>query len=275
MEHFTFQWQTGDGLRLFAQGWRPEGPKAVVGVVHGLGEHGGRYLKLAQFLVPEGYAVLTFDQRGFGRSEGRRGHTPGYDFLLDDIDEFLQQAALRFPGKPRFLYGHSMGGNLVLNYALRRKPKLSGVIATGPWLRLAFEPPPWKICLAKIMNMVMPAFTQSNGLRSRDLSHDAESVHSYEHDPLVHDRISARLFTGVYEAGLWALGHAAQFDLPLLLMHGGADRITSPEASHRFASQVPVHCTFKLWPGLYHELFNESQKEEVARFLTTWLDECS
>lgn len=270
MEHFTFSWQTIDGLAIYAQGWRPLGDvRAVLAVVHGLGEHGGRYLKIAQPLVSQGYGVITFDQRGFGRSQGRRGHTPGYDSLLADIDCLLEQAACFFPGKPRFLYGHSLGGNLVLNFGLRRERGLAGIIATSPWLRLAFPLPRWKILLARIMDRIWPTYTQSHGLRPA--AQTAGGVPDLVQDPLVHDRISARLFTRVQEAGIWALANASRWQTPLLLMHGEEDDITSPAASQEFARKVGALCTFKLWPGLGHELYQEHAKAQVLEFLLQWL----
>jgi alpha-beta hydrolase superfamily lysophospholipase len=164
-----------------------------------------------------------------------------------------------------------LGGNLVLNYALRRRPRLAGVIATSPLLRLAFQPPAVKVTLGRIMNSLWPAFSQASGLETKALSRDPEVVRVYENDPLVHDHVSARMFMSFYQAGLWALEHAAEFPLPLLIMHGSADRLTSAEASREFADHVPGDCTFKLWDGLYHETHNEPQKQEVFNFLLTWL----
>lgn len=274
MTHYEFGWTTKDGLRIYAQGWQPETePRAVLCIVHGLGEHGGRYARQAAVFVEAGCAVLIFDQRGFGKSQGRRGHTPGYAALLDDIAVLLQEAERQYPHVPLFLYGHSMGGNLVLNYVLRRKPFLKGVIATGPWLRLAFTPPAYKIFLAGVMNVIWPSFTQANGIRASELSHDRDDTEAYEKDPLVHDRISARMFLSVFQAGLWALEKAHEFNLPLLLMHGGDDRITSPEASSRFAAKAGEKCTLRIWPGLYHELLNEPDRPEAREYMLGWIEE--
>lgn len=273
-KHFEFKWQTPDGLQLFVQGWQPETkPQAVVCLVHGLGEHSGRYVHLATFLTQAGYAMLAFDQRGHGKSQGQRGHTPSYKALLDDIAHLMDEAAQRFPNRPYFLYGHSLGGNLVLNYGLHHRcPQLAGMIATSPWLRLAFEPPVLKVTLGRIMNRLWPTFSQANGLDPQDLSHNPEVVRGYENDPLVHDRISARLFMSVYQAGRWALEHAAEFALPLLLIQGSADRLVSIEASRNFANHVSGDCTFKLWEGLYHEIHNEPEQQDVFSFLITWLE---
>jgi alpha-beta hydrolase superfamily lysophospholipase len=273
METLEWSWNTADGLTLWARGWKPVRPKATVCLVHGHGEHVGRYEHVAAALAQRDYALMGFDLRGHGRSGGARGHTPSYEALLEDIDEFCRQVAARQPGLPRFLYGHSMGGNLVINYALRRRPNLRGVIATGPWLELAFQPPPLKVALGKLMNRLAPSFTQASGLETKALAHDAAVVQAYENDPLVHGQISARLFIAMYEAGQWALQHAAEFPLPLLLMHGDADRLTSAEASRRFAAAAPQGiCTLRLWPGFYHEIHNEPEKEQVLQVLLDWLD---
>jgi alpha-beta hydrolase superfamily lysophospholipase len=192
---------------------------------------------------------------------------------MNDIATLLAAAAQRYPGIPRFLYGHSLGGNLVLNYPLRRRPALTGVIATAPVLKLAFEPPAIQVTLGRWMDKIWPAFLQSNGLELAALSHDPEVIRKYQNDPLVHDRISARLFVGFFEAGHWALENAPRFGLPLLLMHGSADRITSPEASSEFASRVGDRCTLKIWEGFYHEIHNEPEQSAVFDVLIAWLNE--
>jgi alpha-beta hydrolase superfamily lysophospholipase len=191
---------------------------------------------------------------------------------MDDIASFSRQADERYPGLPHFLYGHSMGGNLVLNFALRRKPDLHGVIATDPWLKLAFDPPASQVLLGRLTNGIAPAFVQHSKLDTKGLSHDQAVVTAYANDPLVHDKISARLFVTIYESGLWALEHAAEFPLPLLLMHGAADPITSARASQEFARKAGDKVTIKVWDGLYHEIHNEPEKAEVFKVMLGWLD---
>ena len=273
MKHTEFKFKTFDGLQLFGQSWQPENqPRAVICLVHGMGEHSGRYTYVADALTQAGYALFTFDIRGHGKSSGPRGHTPSYEAIMKDISSLLEVVNKKFPQLSSFLYGHSLGGNLVLNYVLCRQPHLKGVIATDPWLRLAFEPPRFKIILAQITNYIWPSFSQKNGLDTKVLSRDPEVVHAYENDPLVHDYISARMFIGIYQSGQWALEHASEFSLPLLLMHGGDDKIISVEAGREFASKITENCTLKIWDGLYHEIHNEPEKEEVFKFLIDWLD---
>jgi alpha-beta hydrolase superfamily lysophospholipase len=256
---------------MYAQSWEPDGDVAgVVGVIHGQGDHSGRYARVAASLGAAGYATVTFDHRGHGKSQGARGHIPSYEAFMDDAGWLMDEAARRFPGRPRFLYGQSMGGNIALNYALRCRPQIAGVIATSPWLRLAFAPPAWKVALGRAMDRLAPAFVQASGLDVTAISRNPAEARAYADDPLNHDRISARLFTACYTAGLWALEHAAEFPLPLLLMHGTADRITSAEASREFAAKAP-NCTFKLWEGAFHEVHNEPERDELLATITQWL----
>ncbi len=273
MQHVDFHWQSPDGLRLYGQAWEPEtAPAAVVCLVHGLGEHSGRYAHVAAALNAAGYALLGFDLRGHGKSGGPRGHTPSYDILMDDISHLLDEARTRYPDRPLFLYGHSLGGNLALNYALRRKPQLAGVISTSPALRTATPPPAWKITLGKLMYKIQPGMQMANGLDRDGLARDPEVVRAYASDPLVHDRISARLALDMLQTGEWALAHAAEFpSIPLLLVHGTADRLVSAKATQEFASKIRGDCTLKLWDDFYHETHNEPQKAQVLAFMVDWL----
>ncbi|RJR29920.1 MAG: alpha/beta hydrolase [Desulfobacteraceae bacterium] len=274
MKTLELDWRSKDGLDLFGRCWEPERPaKGILCLVHGLGEHVGRYEHAGAEFAGAGYSLLGFDQRGHGRSDGPRGHTPSYDALMDDIGELLAQAERRYPGVPRFLYGHSMGGNEVINYAMRRNPPILGVIATGPWLRLAFQPPAWQIALGRLMNKLAPAFTQASKLDAAAISRDGKVVEAYVNDPLVHDKISARLFIEMHNSGEWALANAAGLSLPLLLMHGGADRITAASASREFAQKKGGNTALHIQEGLYHEIHNEPEKAEVFKTMIAWLEQ--
>lgn len=272
MNHKETQWNSSDGIQLYSQSWNVEKPKAVICLVHGMGEHSGRYAHVAKFFNENNYSVLSFDQRGHGKSGGKLGHTPSYDLLMEDITILLKQADSLYPGIPKFLYGHSMGGNLVLNYALRKKPGVAGIISSSPWLKLAFEPPAFQVKLAKVVNGIFPAFTQSSKLDVTAISRDAAIVNAYKNDKLVHDKISSNMFLSVHQSGLWALEHAQEFSLPLLLFHGTADRLTSYKASHEFSQKVKSDITFKLWEGLYHEPHNEPEKQEVFVLIREWME---
>jgi len=273
MKHQELKWTASDGIKIYGQCWLSDAkPKAVICLVHGMGEHSGRYAHVAQHLVDAGYSVIAYDHRGHGKSGGKRGHTPSYDLLLDGVSDLLKQADKIAPGSRKFIYGHSMGGNVVLNYVLRRKPEIAGVIASSPWLKLAFEPPKFEVTLGRLVNNIFPGFTQSTKLDSTAISRDKKVVEAYDNDPLVHDKISARFFVEMYAAAAWALEHASEMKLPLLIFHGTEDRLTSPEGSKQFAEKVKGNGTFKLWNGLYHETHNEPEKEDVLKSIVTWLD---
>ena len=257
---------------LFGRVWPVEAPRGAICIVHGLGEHSERYAPLADALNAAGFAVTALDLRGHGRTESKRGHIARYGDALGDIAQLLAYAESAFAHAPLFLYGHSLGGNLVLNYLLRRNvDDLAGAIVSSPWLRLSFEPPAYKIALARTLGRLLPGFLQPSGLNPDHLSHDPAVVQAYRNDPLVHDRISAALFLNIHEAGLWALENAKKLHTPLLLMHGAADPITSPDASREFCARAGDFCTLKLWEGMYHEVHNEIGKEAVYRTVVDWL----
>ncbi len=264
---------SGDGLRFFMQSWEPEHrPAGVVCLVHGLGEHSGRYSHMAARFTGAGYALIAFDLRGHGQSEGKRGHFPGFESMLQDIDLLLEQAAIRFAGVPAFLYGHSLGGILVLNYSLRRKQELMGVISSAAGLRTALEKQALKVTLAKVLGSVLPASTLSSGLDPKTISRDPAVVEAYTRDPLVHDQISFGMAKSLLEAICWAFDHAYEFSVPLLLMHGSDDQLGYKEGSQEFASRVKQDCTLKIWEGLSHELHNEPEKEDVFEFTIQWME---
>ncbi len=273
VERRELNWRTNDGLRIYARGWRPEGrpARALVYIIHGLGEHSGRWEQVASALVGGGYAVLVSDLRGHGRSEGPRGHAPSFDALMDDVAVGLDQGRALAEG-PVYLGGHSLGGSLALNYALRRPEDLAALVVSSPWLALSMRVPAWKTSLGRLLTRVAPTFAMPNGVDPDSLSHDAQVVAGYKADPLVHDRISAAMGIMLLDAGQWALAHASELRVPLLLMHGLGDRITSAAASQRFAEQVPGDSTFRGWEGLYHEIHNEPEGERVVRTVLAWLD---
>ncbi len=272
MPHKEFSLQSKDGLLLFAQEWSPEHSQAVICLVHGLGEHSSRYAHVAVRLNQSGYAVLTFDLRGHGKSGGERGYAPSFEALMDDIHLLLDEADRRYPGLPRFLYGHSLGGILVLNYTLRRHPDLAGVVATSSGLRTALEQQKGKIALAKFLGSIMPKQSLSSGLDASTISRDAEVVKKYVNDPLVHDKMTFGMAKALMESISWAFAHASEFPVPLLLVHGTADKLAFASGSQEFAGLVHGDCTLKLWDGLYHETHNEPEKEKVLDYMIGWLE---
>lgn len=274
MNHFTWTWPQ-EGETVFAQGWQPVNPKGVVCIVHGFNEHSTRYKRVADALNAAGYAVLTYDGLGHGQTTGKRGHAPSYDATLDSVGKVLDEAGKRYPGLKVFLYGHSMGGNIATNYVLRRQPKIAGLIATGPLFKLGFEPPAIKVLLAKIMVNIYPKFTEAAGLDSSAISRDKKEVEYYNKDAYNHGKITAGTFLGFFEAGKYAIAHANELKVPALLMHGTADKLTSPEGTKEFVANAPKGLvTSKYWDGYYHELHNEpaADRAQVLAYIIDWLN---
>jgi alpha-beta hydrolase superfamily lysophospholipase len=269
----VFNIDATDGLKLYAQNLSPETePKAVICLLHGLGEHSARYSHVARAFTAAGYAIVTFDLRGHGRSEGPRGHVPSGNSFLEDIDCLLAEAANRYPGKPCFLYGHSLGGLLALFYTLRRKPELAGVVATGAGLKSPLAEQKQKIAFAQVFAKLFPTLTIPTGLNPELLSHDPQVVEAYRKDPWVHDRASLAMASSTFRTLKWTMQHAAEFGPPLLLMHGTADQLTYASGSREFAEQVGEASKLHLWDGLYHEIHNEPEKDQVVGEIIQWLD---
>ena len=267
-----FQWAGKTGTQLYAREWPAATTRAVVALVHGLGEHIGRYAHVAAHLNAHGYTLIGYDQRGHGRSGGKRGHTPDYETLLDDVGLLLREAEKRHPARPVFLYGHSLGGNLVLNYTLRRKPGLRGLIATSPFIRETHPQEGLKLTVGKLMRSIYPALTLPNGLELEAISRDPAVVDRYRNDPLVHNKLSAAMGIGTLEAAQWLDAYNGHLPCPTLLIHGGADRITDPAATAAFAERVQGDLTFRPFADLYHETHNEPEQVDVLTTITDWLD---
>ena len=275
MHHFQTSWRSTDGLKLFAQGWEPVDipQKAVVCLVHGLGEHTSRYTHVAQAFCNQGFALFGFDLRGHGQSDGKHGHFESIELVLQDIDILLEQARECYNGFPIILFGHSLGGVLVLYYTLTRKPSIKAVIATNPGLITAIEKQPLKVLTAKILGSLIPKATLSSGLMVTAISRDPEVVKAYKHDPLVHNKVSLGFGKIMLAVTKWTLAHANQFPLPLLLMYGSKDAIAFPEGSKKFAGQIPKGCQLVEWEGAYHELHNEPEKKMVFEKIVRWMKE--
>lgn len=261
-----------DGLKIatFSNHFKSE--KGVMIITHGMGEHSMRYMEMVDFFTNVGYTVISFDIRGHGLSEGKRGHTPGYEFLMDDIERVYTQVKKDYPSLPIFLFGHSMGGNLVLNFLLRKPNSICGAIVTGAYLKLGFEPPKWKIILAKLSSSIWPTLSQPTELELDALSRNKEVIRKYENDELVHDRITSAFFINVHFAGQYVIDHANEIKTPLLVMHGMEDRLTSPKGSQEFASNSGENVHLKMWDGLYHELHNEPEKQEIFNYEMEWMN---
>jgi len=272
VEHNEIRWEASDGTKMHAARWRPNAePKMVLCIIHGLGEHGGRYSHMAEYFASLGIEVVSFDLRGHGLSEGQRGHCDDFQLMISDVDDFLSRASVVDLNKPHFVYGHSLGGTLALKYALSHVGQYKGLVLSAPLFKPAFEPPKWKITLGRWLQSIWPTLSLSNEVDISTLTRDAEVLARCENDPLVHDRISAKLGTQMLEAGEQLLVDVKEVGFPLLMMHGDADGLTCHKSSVLFSEQAGQHCTLKIWSDFYHELHHEPGKEDVFNFTMDWM----
>ena len=273
MKISEWTWKSFDGLDMYGRAWAPEGaPKAVLLLVHGLGEHIGRYDHVAAALTDNGYAMLGSDLRGHGRSGGPRGHTPSREAFMLDIDSLVKQAEARYPGTRQFLYGLSSGGILVLNYILRRQQTLAGAVVSAPGLRSPVLEQKFKITLARVMGTLLPTVAIPSGLDASMLSHNKEVVERYKRDPLVHDRVSLAMGKIVPDMIPGIFEHAGELNIPLLILHGTEDKIVYARGSREFAEKAGEKVTLREWDGMYHELHNEPEQQQVFAYMLDWLD---
>jgi alpha-beta hydrolase superfamily lysophospholipase len=266
-----FSLQAADATPLFVADWPLDaGARGGVVIMHGLGEHCGRYAHVARFFNECGWSVRAYDHRGHGRSGGPRGDQPDADAMLRDakivIDDFSRTLA-----QPPLLLGHSMGGLIAAHYATRGMSPLRGLILSSPALRIRLSGA--QKVLLKILTAVAPGFGTPNGLDSNYLSHDRKVVDAYNNDPLVHCKTSPRLLNGMLAAIDYSYLHAPALKTRTLLLVAGDDRFVDPAGSEAFFTQLaPGIGTMHRYPGLYHEIFNEIDAQRVFGDLRTWLD---
>lgn len=265
-----------DGDRVVVLDWPLDASVALRGVVivvHGLGEHAGRYEHVALKLNEWGFAVRGYDQCGHGESGGARGSLPTDTRLLDDLADIIDSTRARMrPGTPLILLGHSMGGLVVGRFVSLGMRSVDGLIMSSPALNAGMN------ALQKFLVSVLPKLSPNlrvgNGVKPQYISHDPEVVAAYKADPMVHDRISARLARFIADAGPATLALAPQWKVPTLLMYAGDDRLLNPQGSRDFAAAAPKEVvTSQCFDRLYHEIFNEQDAGPVFDALKCWLDQ--
>ena len=278
MQHTEGKFNTREGLELYHQAWLPAPkehgePKAVLTVIHGYGEHSGRYLNPVNYFVPRGFALYAYDLRGHGKSPGPRGHINRFDEYLSDTGAFLRFVRQLNPGRKLFLLGHSLGGLIVSAYVENYPTSdLSGLIMSSAFLGFKTQVPAVKAAVGRVMSSLMPAMTMKNDLSAALLSHDPAVVAAYDTDPLNHHVGTARFLTEVTTAQARTLERAGEVKLPLLVMYAGDDQIADPECSRVFFERAAsADKTTRRYDGYYHEIFNETNKEVVFKDLESWL----
>ena len=273
MQQYEFGWKNPSGISIFAQGWLPnESPKAIIILIHGLGEHSSRYEHVAEYFTAKGIGILANDRSGHGKSANKRGHVNKYEEVYDDITKLVQEAKTKYPNIPLILYGHSMGGGIVLDYLLHQNTSMfKAIIATSPLLRPAFQPPAFLLFLGKMLRSIFPGFTQDNQLDVNNISRDKNAVAKYQKDGLVHSKVTSEMAIGMLNSGENSLATVGKINKPLLLTHGTADELTSHKATQEFANKAQGDVTIKLWDGFYHELHNEPEKIQVLDYIYNWI----
>lgn len=277
MEHDTLL--TGRSGQLHGQLWvcQPR-PRGVVIVVHGLGDHGGRYESLARSLEPDGWALLAFDLPGHGLSPGARGQIDSFDGLLQDIAAARQTAGQRLGRLPQVLLGQSMGGNLVVNYALRRQEfeaendRPVGLALSAPMMLPPSPPRRPHIFAAWLTGKLIPSFRVRRAVDTSVLTSDPEQAAAIQKDSLMHSRISIYLATQLLSQGRWALDEARQIGLPTLILCGEDDQLIDRSACENLAIRIGSPASLVRFPGMRHDLFHESQSDQVVKSFRQWLD---
>jgi len=239
-------------------------PKAVIQFVHGFGEHSGRYAELGERFCSKNIAFVMHDQRGHGQTPGKRGVAPSYDRLLDDVGEVRDRIGELYPDTPVIIYGHSMGGNIAANYLISRTQKRHVCAVIGsPWLRLYNPFPAVVMAFAGVVGKITSNLSVVNKVNIQTLTHDAEFVQKTSEDPMYHGNLSLRLFTQITMRGEHAIANAKLITLPSLILNAGEDKLVSPEAIREFYGNCGSNVILKEYEGLYHELHNELEREQI------------
>jgi acylglycerol lipase len=264
-----FKW-TYDSVNFSGKTWEPKVFDYVIVIIHGIGEHIGRYVHVADYLNADGYAATGIDLYGHGLSDGPRGTSKGIEFTFDYLSAFLNYVLFTYQ-KPVILYGHSMGGGLVAGLVLKRQPSVKGVIISSPALLI-----PGVTLFSKLifkgLNALVPNLRISLALGINKPTHSKNVIAVFKNDKLTHSRMSIRLAYEMILNGEWCLENAGYLRIPALVIHGSKDALTSPAGSRLFAKKAPQQLIFfEEWTGGLHELHNEPEKDEILSIILDWL----
>ena len=273
MKHTEGNFNGANDLNLYYQCWRAaKNEKAIIVLVHGFGEHSGRYMNMVNHMVPLGYSIYSYDHRGHGRSKGEPGHVLNWAEFREDLKLFLSLVRDAHPELPIILMGHSMGGLIVLNYMLSNPDEdVKTVIASAPLLA---QPgiSPVLIMISKILSKIWPGFSIDTKLDVNSISRDPAVIKAYQKDPLVHSRASARFGTELSATIEWTQSHAADFNKPLLMYHGESDSLVPLAGTKTFFDSVKINeKDMHIYPGGFHEPHNDIDHLNVTKDIENWL----
>lgn len=274
MKHGDGRFNGSGGRSIYFQWWQPEvTTRGLILLAHGAGEHSARYQNLAQFFVGHNYSVAALDHTGHGNSDGVPGYVASFEDYLHDLAIFHRHMAERFAGVPMIFLGHSMGGLIGCNYLLRHQNEFAGAILSGSAIKTDLEPGAVQMTLLRLLALLAPRLGMLK-LNAEGVSRDPDVVSDYLTDPLVFQgKMSARMLRELF-VGMHAVqAEAASITLPILILHGGADSMTSPEGSRFLHKHIGSgDKTLKIYPGLYHEIFNEPERIQVLDDVLAWCD---
>ncbi|MCD6484464.1 MAG: lysophospholipase [Candidatus Odinarchaeota archaeon] len=264
---------TFDGLKLYYEKWVVESPKSTIVVVPGFAEHSGRYYHVAEFFSNNGFNVYVLNNRGHGKSEGERAFVNNFDDFIEDLKRFVEHVKKENNIEKVFLLGHSMGGLIVLRYGLKYPDDLIGIISSGAALKVSANVSPIVKAMAGILSKVMPKMKVKGSVDPNFLTHDKEIVNKYINDPYVFKFVTARLGAEMMSKGNDTLKNAVKFKVPLLALAGEEDRLVDISGVKEFyESAASEDKKLVIYPGMYHEIFNEIEKEKVFNDVLDWLN---
>lgn len=261
-----------DNLRLFWETDFPDSPKADVALIHGYGDHAGRYREFIDQLVKDGFAVHAFDFRGHGQADGRRGYVHRWQDYVDDFEVFWRRVQANNGGRKTFIFAHSTGALIALHWLGREPEGVAGLVMSAPYLQLAINPPFVKVMAAKLVNNVVPWLGLPSELNSGHLSRDEAWRKRTDSDPLYNRTVTPRFFIESTKAQLEAIARAPKVRVPVMVALGERDGVASPAVTRTFFKALgSSDKELKEYPGMLHEIVAEVGKEEVWRDISGWI----
>lgn len=266
-----YQWKS-NGKNIYGASWIPmDDPVAVIIFLHGLGEHIRRYDQWFEGFCAQGYGIVTADHHGHGHSEGKRGHFESYCEPMAFTDLLFEKADQIFGKRPKILYGHSMGGNIALNYILRKAPRIKGGILSAPWIQLMNPPSKLANSAAGVLRHIYPSYALRSGIKRSQLTMNENELEKYDKDNLIHGRITINTYFELHRASQFATDHMHNLNIPLLILHGKADPIADFNGSLMLERKSPKMVTLRLFDNFLHEIHKEVDNHRAFSTIQEWL----